>query len=117
VTGILIVDDERDIRDSLGEFFEDEGYLVTTAENGAVALTRLTHDHVPCVVILDLLMPVLDGNELYDRMQSDPRLKKIPVIVSTSDPTRAPSGVLTLKKPIDLGRLLDLVKKHCGQPA
>jgi two-component system, sensor histidine kinase and response regulator len=114
---VLIVDDEADIRDSLQEFFQEEGYLVSTAANGADALDRLGEEDLPCVVILDILMPILDGNEVYQRMQRDPRLARVPVIVSTSDPSRAPSGVMIMKKPTNLSRLLQAVQQHCGQPS
>lgn len=110
---LMIVDDEADIRDSLQEFFEDEGYAVRTAENGQKALDLLGTGELPCVVILDLLMPVLDGNEVYEKMQADPRLAAVPVIISTSDPRRAPSGVLTMKKPVSLVRLLGVVRQYC----
>jgi two-component system, sensor histidine kinase and response regulator len=110
---ILIVDDERDIRESLKDFFEDEGYTVSTACDGAEAMRMLNHGAPPCVVILDLLMPVLGGNEVYAKMQADPRLARVPVIVSTSDPASAPSGVLLMKKPINLDRLLGAVEQHC----
>jgi hypothetical protein len=50
---------------------------------------------------------------VYERMQSDPRFAKVPVLVSTSDPTRAPTGALVMKKPIDLDRLLSAVRSHC----
>jgi CheY-like chemotaxis protein len=110
---VLIVDDEQDIRDSIAEFLQDEGYAVVTAANGQDALERLADDELPCVVILDLMMPVLDGNAMYERMQRDPRLAKLPVIVSTSDPSRAPAGVLIMKKPINLNRLLSTVRQHC----
>lgn len=114
---ILIVDDEADIRESLQEFFEEEGYEVTTAANGADALHRLEADMLPCVVILDIMMPLVDGNEVYRRMQQDPRLAHVPVIVSTSDPSRAPAGVPVMKKPTNLGRLLQAVQEHCGTRA
>ncbi len=110
---ILIVDDEPDIRDSLAEFFQDEGYAVVTAPDGAAALEALATGQLPCVVILDLLMPILDGNEMYERMRSDPRYCAVPVIISTSDPRRAPSGVLTMKKPVSLMRLLSAVRQYC----
>jgi CheY-like chemotaxis protein len=110
---ILIVDDDADIRDSLQDFFEDAGYAVATARNGVEALSRLDDENLPCVVILDLIMPVVNGNQVYDVMQRDPRLSKVPVIVSTSDPSRAPRGVPILKKPIDLGRLMRAVREHC----
>jgi len=110
---ILIVDDERDIRDSLKEFFEEEGFGVVTASNGAEALEALQSGDLPCVVILDLLMPFVSGNEVYEEMQRTPRLAGVPVVVSTSDPSRAPSGVLIMKKPVDLGRLLSAVEQYC----
>lgn len=110
---VLIVEDERDLLDSLQEFFEDEGFTVQTAANGAEALSLLEANDLPSVVLLDLMMPVLDGNELYARMRADPRLAGIPVIVSTSDPSRAPSGVLIMKKPVNLGSLLGAVHSHC----
>ena len=113
----MIVDDEADIRDSLQEFFEDEGYTVRTAENGQRALDLLRAGELPCVIILDLLMPLLDGNEMYAKMQADPSLATIPVIISTSDPRRAPSGVLTMQKPVSLVRLLGVVQKFCGAGA
>jgi CheY-like chemotaxis protein len=109
---VMIVDDERDIRDTLEEFFRDEGFDVATAANGAEALDQLARDELPGTVLLDLVMPVLGGVEVYARMQADERLKKVPVIISTSDPSRAPSGVLIMKKPIDLNRLLVAVRQN-----
>src|SRR4051812_3787930 len=113
---VLIVDDEDSVRESLEELLRDDGYDVDTAKNGAEALAKLGQ-HLPCVVILDLIMPVVDGNEVYLRMKADPRWEPIPVIVSTSDPARAPAGSLVLKKPFDVRRLLDLVKQYCAAPA
>jgi CheY-like chemotaxis protein len=113
---VLIVEDERDLRDSLQEFLEQEGYAVATAGNGAEALAFLEHER-PGLVILDLMMPVVSGDEVYARMQRDPRFSTIPVLVSTSDPSRAPSGTLIMKKPINLNRLLGAVRQHCGSLA
>jgi DNA-binding response OmpR family regulator len=111
---VLVVDDEEEIRESLRELLEDEGYQVSTAADGADAL-RCLEDLLPCVVILDLMLPVLDGNAVYERMQRDVALSRVPVIVSTSDPSRAPSGVLIMKKPINLDRLLGAVRQHCQE--
>jgi CheY-like chemotaxis protein len=108
---VLIVEDEPDIRDSLREVLEDEGYAVAVASNGKEGLAQLSLLPKPCAVVLDIIMPVMSGNELYNAMQADPELAKIPVLVSTSDPTRAPSGVLIMKKPIDVDRFLDAVAK------
>jgi two-component system, sensor histidine kinase and response regulator len=112
---ILIVDDEPDIRDSLREWLEDEGYDVATAADGAEALELLAGgQQVPCLVILDLLMPNVSGSEVYRRMQCDPRLATVPVVVSTSDPSRAPSGVLIMKKPVSFKHLLGTIRQHCS---
>ena len=112
---LLIVDDEADLRESLQEYLEDQGYRVLTATNGQEALEVMSGDALPCVVILDLIMPVMNGRELHDRMQQDARLAAVPVIVSTSDPSRAPAGVPILRKPYDLRRLLAAVQTHCKQ--
>jgi DNA-binding response OmpR family regulator len=114
VNRILIVEDERDLLDSLREFFEDQGFSVLTAENGAEALELMSEGDPPSVVVLDLVMPVVDGNEVFSRMQREPRLSKVPVIVSTSDPSRAPSGVLTLRKPVNLQNLLGAIQARCS---
>ncbi len=110
---ILVVDDEVDIRESLQELFEDAGYQVVTAADGAEALALMEEREPPCVVILDLIMPGVNGNELYSIMRRDDRLAEVPVIVATSDPSRAPRDVPVLRKPIDIQRLLDVVRQHC----
>jgi CheY-like chemotaxis protein len=112
---VLIVDDEPEIRETLQEFLEEEGFHVSTAADGVEALRLLTTHGPPCVVILDLLLPALDGAQVYERMQLDAGLARVPVIVSTSDPSRAPSGVLIMKKPVNLTRLLGAVKQHCRE--
>ena len=107
---ILVVEDDESIRDTLREAFEDAGYEIETAGNGQEALDILTDGSPhPDVAIVDLVMPVLDGNRLYQAMQADPALSRIPVIVSTSIPSRAPPGVLIVAKPVNLDRLLEAV--------
>ncbi|WP_373048232.1 response regulator [Vulgatibacter sp.] len=103
---ILVVEDEADIRDSLVEFLEEEGYRVEAAGDGRAALEKLACIGGPCLVLLDLAMPVMTGAEAWRAMQANPALANIPVIVSTSDPSKAPEGLPILKKPFDLDRLL-----------
>jgi len=109
---LLIVDDERDIRDSLEEFFVHEGFEVETAGDGADALERMKRNGAPFLVLLDLVMPVMSGGQLYSAMQGDPSLANVPVIICTSDPSRAPSGLLIMKKPFNLDRLLLAVRQY-----
>jgi CheY-like chemotaxis protein len=110
---ILIVEDDPDIRASLRDAFEDEGYAVRCAENGRDALESLRNHARPSAVVLDLLMPVMTGNELYEAMRADPALAGIPVLVSTSEPHRAPRGCPVLKKPFELRAMLAAVERLC----
>lgn len=109
---VLIVEDETDLRESLREVLEDEGYEVQVAPDGREAMARLSSWR-PSLVILDLIMPIMSGDEVYEAMQSDPALASIPVIISTSDPSRSPSGVPTMKKPVDINGLLQLIDRLC----
>jgi CheY-like chemotaxis protein len=59
-------------------------------------------------------MPVLDGNAVYQAMQADPQLRDIAVVITTSDPSIAPAGVSTMKKPVNLDVLIETVRKCCG---
>jgi two-component system, sensor histidine kinase and response regulator len=106
---VLVIDDEPEIRDSLRDALGDEGYSVVVAANGREAMALLPRLPRPCVVILDIIMPVMSGAELYAAMQADPQLAGIPVVVSTSDPSRAPRGPGIVKKPIRLEKLLAMV--------
>ena len=107
---VLIVDDDADVRDALFDAFEHEGYAAAAAANGQEALTMLSDGRRrPDVVILDMVMPVVDGKNVYQAMQADPELKKIPVIVSTSVPQGAPEGAVVVQKPASVDTLLHAV--------
>ena len=110
---IVVVDDEETICETLKDVLEDEGYTVACAGDGVEALSLLRGMTVlPRMVILDLLMPRMDGNAVLTTIRADPTLADIPVVISTSDPSRAPSGVLIMRKPVDLDMLLDTVRKQ-----
>ena len=115
---VLIVEDEEGIRENLRDLLEDAGYRVAVAADGAAALREL-QAHRPMLVILDLLLPLVSGNELYSVMQKTPGLQSIPVLVTTSDPTASPPGVPILAKPIDIEALLRMVAlcTHGPDPA
>jgi CheY-like chemotaxis protein len=109
---VLVVDDEEDIRETLREVVEMAGCSAILAENGAEALTILAKSR-PCLVIIDLLMPVMTGTELLEAMLKEPELAGLPVLISTSAPHRAPIGVPVLAKPIDIAALWDWMRKTC----
>ena len=114
---VLIVDDEEGARDALREVVEMAGCSAIVATDGAEAL-RLLGEHQPCMIIVDLVMPVMTGLELLEAIQKDPALAGLSVVVSTSAPARAPRGVPVLAKPIDIQVLWSLIRRscHCASP-
>jgi CheY-like chemotaxis protein len=109
---VLVVDDEETIRDTLREWIELGGCSAIVASNGFEAMLVLSSCR-PCLVIADLVMPVMSGCELIRTMQGNPSLAGIPIIVSTSAPGRAPSGVTVLSKPIDIAVLWEWIRRSC----
>jgi CheY-like chemotaxis protein len=117
---ILVVDDDASIREALTEILADEGYAVTTATNGAEALTLLRPpaDFRPCVILLDLMMPVMSGQEFYAEQQRDPALARIPIVVISADGNlalkAAAFGGLFLSKPVRLETVLGVLDQLCN---
>jgi CheY-like chemotaxis protein len=114
---VLVVDDDDGIRQALEQALVEEGYHVVTADNGRTALASLARlSPHPVVILLDLMMPVLDGREFLVERAREPAWAKIPVIVTTADGRsfiEAPSlGVqAVLVKPIALAKLLDTIAR------
>jgi len=111
---ILIVDDDVDGVDALKYLLESEGYVVDSASNGREGLQHLLDEPKPCVVILDLAMPVMTGWQFLAARDLDEALSKIPVIVVTaSRPTSYARGEPVMVKPVDLDALLDQIASCC----
>lgn len=113
---VVVVDDEEEARLFLKEILELEGFEVRAFSNGAEALDYLTQAAQPCLIILDLRMPVLNGPQFRAAMLQDTRLAAVPVVVVTAlDPATASglSAVRVLRKPIDVEALVDVVRQHC----
>jgi CheY-like chemotaxis protein len=113
---VLIVEDDEDLRDMMAQMLTIEGFDASTAANGREALDYLHSTAKPQVILLDLMMPVMDGWEFRRQQQADPELAPVPVIVlSALDPARAAAvdAAAFLKKPLDFDRLLELVRQHC----
>jgi CheY-like chemotaxis protein len=109
---VLIVDDQEDIRETLRDVIEMAGCKALSAANGVEALALLEH-HRPCLILLDLLMPVMSGQEVLDALRRRPELATVPVVVSTSAPHLAPSGVPILPKPIEIADLWGWLRRTC----
>src|SRR3954468_25043711 len=87
---VLIVEDDEDLRDMMAQMLTIEGYRTATAANGREALDYLHHIAKPHVILLDLMMPVMDGWEFRRQQKADPEIAPVPVIVlSALDPSRA----------------------------
>jgi CheY-like chemotaxis protein len=115
---ILVVDDDRDIRDSLIETLEDHGFRAAGAANGVEALAVLrTSLERPSLILLDLMMPVMDGPEFREEQLKNPSWADIPVVVISaySDvEARARSlAVEYIRKPLAIRPLIDVVRRHC----
>lgn len=118
---ILVVDDDFGIREVLGELLGDAGYETVAAGDGDEALRYLAGAPVlPCVILLDLMMPVMTGWEFRLAQQADPRLAPIPVVaLSARQSVRHETYTITvdafMNKPVDLDQLLELVAGYCVQ--
>jgi CheY-like chemotaxis protein len=111
---VLVVEDEEDLRESMRDALEFEGFDVVVAADGADALDVLDRIDHPCLVLLDLLMPVMNGWEFFEKLRQRSQYDQVPVVVHTSAPSRAPSGAtLVLQKPVQVERLLAVVKEYC----
>jgi CheY-like chemotaxis protein len=113
---VFIVEDDLDTRDMLGSFLEMEGYEVETAANGQQALERLNAGSSACVILLDLMMPVMDGWQFRREQSRDAALSKIPVIVVSAvghDRIEQIDADEYLSKPVDLDELLECVTHYC----
>jgi CheY-like chemotaxis protein len=115
---ILIIEDAIEIQVLLKRLLEVEGYTVETASNGQEGLQRLATDQpLPDLILLDLMMPVMDGMMFREKQMSDPRIAKVPVIIMTADGNidqkkNRVGQIECLKKPLDVDDLLSAIAKH-----
>jgi len=113
---ILVVEDDKDLRESLCEALRFEGYQVICAEHGEAALRHLSTGAKPCVILLDLMMPVMDGWTFRSEILKDQALAAIPVVVMTAaSPARARSvpSATVLQKPLQMDAVVEVVQEHC----
>src|SRR6267143_402759 len=117
---ILVVDDDPEIRESLSELLDHRGYSVLQAENGRRALDVLkaVPPQTPCLVVLDLAMPVLDGHQFLKYRAEDPVLRRITVVVVSANP-RPPQPLegieAYLQKPLEPDVLLEIIRRTCDE--
>jgi two-component system, chemotaxis family, chemotaxis protein CheY len=113
---VLLAEDDLEIRDILQDLLEAEGYDVIPASHGRQALeflqaARGDKDRLPDLVVLDLMMPLVDGNKVLETMKNDPLLAPIPVVVLSAVARERPAGAAAfLRKPIPLQKFFDTIK-------
>jgi signal transduction histidine kinase len=119
-TRLLLVEDDVSIRSALAEMLGDEGFTVTTADNGRDALDQLRSGTPPDVIVLDLMMPVMDGWEFRVEQRADPLLATIPLLAMSADlsaKARAIAADGYVRKPIDFPDLLRQIHAAVGTAA
>lgn len=116
---ILLVEDDTELCAALVDILSAQGYRVRSAANGAEAL-RSVREVRPTLIVLDMMMPVMDGKAFLEHRATDPTLSQVPVVVLTAQTDRAASvadQVLeVLAKPVHLGRLFSLIRQACDRP-
>lgn len=117
---ILLVEDTEDSREVMEALLEREGYRVTCATDGRDALDRLEDGLRPCLILLDVSMPRMNGIEFRRIQAADERFRDIPVILYSAIHEITwlyPSlDVPVCRKPVDVDRILQMVAERCGQP-
>ena len=117
---VLVIEDDVYIRESVKELLEEEGFQVMCAANGKEALDSLNvESELPELILLDLMMPVMDGYDFCKIQESDPRLSSLPVVLISADgqieKKRARIGSReVLKKPLSIDTILSTVERFCG---
>jgi CheY-like chemotaxis protein len=118
MANILVVEDNDDVREMMAVTLELEGHDVATAVNGRDALEKLHAGRKPCLILLDLMMPVMNGWELQRELEHDPDLCDVPIVVvsaATADMIRRTEAAAYLPKPVDMDQLLDFVGDFCEE--
>jgi signal transduction histidine kinase len=118
---VLLVEDDPDVLEMLTMVLEGNGYRVLCAADGHEALDRLRRGLRPSLILLDLMMPRMDGGTFHAEQQRDPELQAIPVVILTGDGDAARKAATMrvaghLTKPIDIDRLMQVMRGFCGTP-
>ena len=112
---ILIVEDDQDFQDIYALYLQGESFEVIEAKNGAEAIEILKKE-IPDLIILDLIMPVMDGEEFYEKLRSEEKWRSIPVIIASAN-DKTPPKILeiggisgALRKPFEISHFIKKIK-------
>lgn len=113
---VLLVEDEHDLRSTLEELLVEEGFEVVAAADGALALEWVLGGGRPALVLLDFHMPRLHGWDFLERLEAVTGAREVPVVAMSGSPVHHPALAATLRKPFELGALVDLVRRLARSP-
>lgn len=113
---ILVVEDDIDIREAIALLLADEGYEVACACDGSEALTYLHEGHTPALILLDIMMPVMDGYAFREAQKMEPALAAIPVVLlsasaNLSQRARTLGAAAALEKPVQVEQLVKVIEQ------
>lgn len=113
--GVMVVEDDPSIREVVTQILKFEGYTVHTAENGQQALDQLKRIPYPVLILLDLMMPVMNGWQFLEVRKKNAVLAALPVVVvsAIADQNGTPDATEVIRKPPDIDSLLGVVHHHC----
>jgi CheY-like chemotaxis protein len=114
---ILVVEDDPGARRFVAKLLRQKGYRVVEAAHGRDALDRLQRGTLPCLVLMDLRMPVMDGHDLVRALRGASEWSALPIVATTADPLSAEESGLfqeILPKPVSPEDLLRVVKRYCA---
>jgi CheY-like chemotaxis protein len=114
---VLLAEDDEDLREAMVEMLEDAGYAVAAVGNGRDALEWLEDNTAsPKLILLDLMMPVMDGWQFLDERQKTAKIAAVPVVVlsANGDFTRETDTVGFMRKPVAVKSLLAIIARYCG---
>ena len=115
----MIVEDSTEIGEQIAAFYESEGYAVELASDGRMALQKLrSSEDLPGVILLDLMMPGMDGSQFRQEQEKDPHISSIPVLLMTADANADVKAMRVgatgyLRKPVELETLVKVAEKFC----
>jgi CheY-like chemotaxis protein len=115
---VLVVEDDPDIRDAVVEVLRLHGFSPWEAVNGRDGLEKLQRMPRPCIVLLDMMMPVLDGRAFLDQLRNDVTFIALPVVVVSAGKSDGNEKASEwIRKPFHVDELVDVVSRYCGGQA
>ena len=115
ISSILVVEDDIDIRSALVQILRMEGHETAEAANGKEALEYIRNNPRPCMVLLDMMMPVMTGRQFLDVFKDEPESSSIPVIIisAVADRIDTSGAQEFIRKPLEVSKLLEVIAKYC----